>query len=67
MWAVVEMQAEGGMLLSSLFLFVVTLFFNDHIWIEDKVCLVLKDVDKAPSRIDIDIFLKPSFLSCCPL
>ena len=51
MWAVVEMQADGGMYLSSSLLFVVTLSLNDHLSIENKVCLVSKDVGKAPSRL----------------
>jgi len=65
MLGIVEVEAEGGMYLSSSCLIVVTLFFNDHISIDDKVCLVLKVVDKAPSRLDIYIFpiQRFSFLS----
>jgi hypothetical protein len=43
-------------------------FFSDHTSTEDKVCLVLKIVDKASSTLDTYIFPIPSsslFLSIC--
>lgn len=54
----------GGEWYLSSSLFVVTLFFNDHVSTEYKVCLVLINVDKASLKLDILYFSYSHFLSC---